>query len=171
MDIRFEEVVRCEEDAQLIMQWRNDPVALAVSYHSAPKEWPAFWAEFIADYFLEPDLPAYFAVGGGRRVGLVRFQSYRNSPFHGRTVTVGINMDPSVRGRGLGPRIIELATSDVFGRGVRYVVAEIKRHNLRSIRAFEKAGYVHYDAMEKDIPDLPELVPIVRYVKSNEPAG
>jgi len=167
MKIQLEEAALKEEDARLIMDWRNDEQSLRMSYHQEPKTWPEFWVEYDAEYFTDPHLPGLFAVFQGERVAFVRFQTYLEGPLTGRTVSIGINVAPAQRGKGLGSRIIASATDWAFALGVRNVVAEIKRNNEASIRAFQRAGYQYLDAMERHVPDTKERVAIYRYVHTN----
>lgn len=45
--LNFECVRLREEDATLIMEWRNDPDTLRMSIHTQPKMWDTFYKEFI----------------------------------------------------------------------------------------------------------------------------
>ena len=60
--------------------------------------------------------------------------------------------DHSLIGRGLGSRIIgEFVRDEVFGRlGFSVCVADPDATNQRSVRAFEKAGFVHRRFAEAD---------------------
>ena len=51
----------------------------------------------------------------------------------------------SAIGRGLGPRVIDaFVLADLFGRGgFSACLADPHENNVRSIRAFEKAGFSH----------------------------
>ncbi len=72
-EIRFECVRPCEEDARLVVQWRNDPETLRYSFHQEPKLWDDFYPEFIRDYFSHPLLPPLFILQNGDRVGFILF--------------------------------------------------------------------------------------------------
>src|SRR5690606_2763978 len=130
----FEEITPCEADARLIMDWRNDPVARAMSYHGECKVWPGFLEEYQADYFLEADVPSYFALLDGERVAFVRFQPYADASIPGRSVSLGINLASSLRRRGVGAAILEAAPELMFARGYENVVGEIKVENRACIR-------------------------------------
>ena len=49
--LSFEVVRALEEHGRLVMLWRNDPAALAASFHRQPKTWETFWPEFVGQAF------------------------------------------------------------------------------------------------------------------------
>ena len=84
---------------------------------------------------------------------------------------ISINLEPASRGRGLGPAVIRQATARLFRAGVDTVVAEIKKENSHSVRAFEKAGYRFLDAVDKTVEDTGEVVPIFRLIAQRPADG
>jgi sialic acid synthase SpsE/RimJ/RimL family protein N-acetyltransferase len=165
--ITFQKAKPTAEDANLVMAWRNDPATLKHSFHTQPKSMPAFLAEFKKDYFAYPELAPIFALSFGRRVGFLRFRPYQIPRENQRAVEISINLAPQERGKGLGSAIIFRATQYLFEMGYQVVVAEIKRDNVASVRAFEHAGYLFYDAGEHRL-ETGEKIPIYRLVKRAE---
>lgn len=154
-----------EVDARQVMAWRNDPDALAASFHGDPKRWPDFFAEFKSTYFSLRDLPPLFACAGGTRIGYVRFRECADPLRQGRRgVDISINIAPENRGRGWGIRTIEAASRFALMRGVGAIIAEIKRGHAASESAFRKAGYSFLDERVKIVSDTGAEVPIRRYV-------
>lgn len=153
-----------EEDARLVMRWRNDPVTRRNSFHQEKKVWESFYGEFRDEYFKMKKLPPLFGLHRGERVGFLRFREYQLNDVRDGVVEVGIMISPEFRRRGFGVNLIEMGVDWAFERGVDRVVAEIKRENIASIRAFEKAGFLFYDEMIKEIV-TGERVPIYRFVK------
>ncbi len=71
---------------------------------------------------------------------------------------IGVALPPAHRKLGLGSKLIEIGTSRVFELPeIETVVARIRRDNVMSQRAFEKAGYTRRDA------ETVEGVDVLRY--------
>jgi len=163
--ITFQKAKPSPEDASLVMTWRNDLITLQHSFHTQPKSMPAFLEEFKGDYFACPQLDPLFALHLGKRVGFLRFRPYHLSgEEREQAVEMSINLAPEERGKGLGSAIIFRATQHLFEQGYTVVVAEVKRENIASVRAFEHAGYLFYDANEHEL-ETGERVPIYRLIK------
>jgi N-acetylneuraminate synthase len=152
-------------DAALVMSWRNDPVTLAMSYHQKPKSMPGFLEEFRADYFIYPDYPPLFAMLNGEEVAFLRVKPYELAGFEGPTVSIDVNLAPAHRGQGLGAMVLERVCRRIFSQGVEMTVAEVKRGNAASLRAFEKAGFCFLDEQEHLVEDTGERVPIFRLMR------
>ncbi len=164
MFVYFEAARPTEENARLVMDWRNDPDTLRTSYHQQPKQWPAFLDEFRSTYFTHEALLPLFALCEGQRVAFVRFLPYTDDALPGASLEIGINVDPARRGQGLGSAVIREATRRMLEAGHERVIAEVKQFNTGSIRAFESAGYRLLGHGNKTIDDTGEVVPIYRFV-------
>ncbi len=163
-DISFETLTLCQRSAKLVMDWRNDPVTLSQSFHSQPKTWPDFFAEFSLQYFLDPTLPCLFAREGDQRVAFLRF-ARMTSPLEAglKTCHVSINVAPDHRGRGVGTAVIKAMLS--FLRrlsNIELVVAYVKPDNAPSLKMLENAGFMHLDSLEYKVPDTGESIPVRR---------
>ncbi|OPX92791.1 MAG: Spore coat polysaccharide biosynthesis protein SpsE [Pelotomaculum sp. PtaB.Bin104] len=165
MFIYLEKARKCEEDARIVMDWRNNPAALKMFFHSEPQNWDDFYQEFRSEYFNNPRLQPVFAYVNGEKAGFLRFNEYHDIP--GKTVSIGINLNPQMRGSGFGNNIIKKGTCHLFNQGYDTVVAEIKQNNIASIIAFEKAGFRYFDQIDKKIEDTGETIPIFRYIVKN----
>jgi len=163
MDILFRPAARTPEDATRILEWRNDPMTLAMFYHQQPKVFPHFWEEYLRDYFRYPDLPPLFAMVEGREVAFVRSSPYAQSPVPGRCVDIDINVAPRCRRQGLGAAVIKAMTNRLLTT-FDGVVAEVKTVNQASLKAFQRAGFRLHDTMDHLVEDTGEIVPIIRLV-------
>lgn len=163
MDILFRPAAQTPEDATRILEWRNDPMTLAMFYHQQPKVFPHFWEEYLRDYFRYPDLPPLFAVVEGREVAFVRSSPYAQSPVPGRCVDIDINVAPRFRRQGLGAAVIKAMTNRLLTT-FDGVVAEVKTINQASLKAFQRAGFRLHDTMDHLVEDTGEIVPIIRLV-------
>jgi RimJ/RimL family protein N-acetyltransferase len=74
----------------------------------------------------------------GEPVGTVRFDR------EGASAEISVTVAPGHRGGGVGSKVIrEVAELELAARpGLTDVVAEVQDGNERSLRAFERAGYV-----------------------------
>jgi N-acetylneuraminate synthase len=159
-----------ESDAQRVMAWRNDPLTLAMSFHQTPKRWESFYPEFLANYFPGPDLPAYWGLVEGLPVGLVRFRAY-DDPLPGGQkplCDISIMIAPEQRGRGYSKALILAGSAAVYALGWAWIVAEIKAQNTASIHAFEAAGYRYIDTYPRSFSDLPDPIPVRRYLATQK---
>lgn len=162
--MEFTEALPTEIDARLVMNWRNDPQTLKMFYHQTPKEWDSFYPEYCNEYFTNPDLFPLFGCINGQRVCFLRFNTYSDPSVSGRVVDIDINVDPQRRGQGIGKQAIQIAIEFLRENGYDAIVAEIKKQNTPSIRAFESAGFVYFDSRDRIVIDTQERVPILRYL-------
>lgn len=163
--IRFECVTPTEEHARLVMQWRNDPVTLAASFHQEPKLWESFYPEFCSNYFTIPSLQPLFACIDGERAAFLRFRPHTH-PTTPRLLCpeISIMVAPEHRGKGVATRALQEVQSLLKARGVDAVFAEIKTDNPASVKAFEKAGYKHQQSIAKSVADTGETYQIHQYL-------
>jgi RimJ/RimL family protein N-acetyltransferase len=156
-----------EANARLVMEWRNDPHTLAMSYHHDPEVWDTFWPKFRDGYFKEAHLPPMFAVAGGERVAFIRYQSAPHpAGEQGRCVEVSINVAPAARGRGIGTAALRMGSDYLRNSGgVDCIVAEVRQENARSFRAFVAAGFRSLGEAEKLVADTGERCRIFRFVQ------
>jgi N-acetylneuraminate synthase len=151
-------------DAELVMEWRNDPITLKNSFHQKPKIRDTFLTEFCNEYFKEFNLPPLFGLYRGERIGFLRFKPYSLTGVEGKAVDIGIIIAPEHRGKGMGINLIKAGVEWLFRDDYEVVVAEIKKDNIVSIKAFEKAGFTFHDEMIKKVIDTGDKVPIYRYI-------
>lgn len=170
--IAFECVRFNKAHARLIMEWRNDPDTLKMSYHSTPKEWDSFFSEFISEYFSFPDLPPLFAVIKGQPVAFLRFRPIPHPEWlHRRCCDISINVAPAFRHQGLGRLILKEIQSWVAQQGYDDLYAEVKKDNTASKKAFLHAGFREILEGVKDIADTGEQFPIFRFIASLDQYG
>lgn len=163
--IHFECVQRNKGNAEIILQWRNDPETLRMSFHQQPKVLNSFYQEFCEEYFNFPDLPPLFAWAEGQRVAFLRFRPVQHPQGKNRRCCdISINVMPEVRGKGLGTNVLKEAQHWVRQQGFDDLYAEVKVENAASRKAFESAGFHLIEEGEKEIFDTGESVKICRYL-------
>jgi sialic acid synthase SpsE/L-amino acid N-acyltransferase YncA len=168
--LSFEVCEAHPEHARLIMDWRNDPVTLSMSYHREPKVWESFWAEYRLVYLNESPQPV-FLLDNGERVGFLRFRRTDHPQgLSGKTIDISINLAPDRRGRGLGGAALAAASTYLLGHGIDTVCAEVRQENTASYRTFVRAGFVDLGLVTKRVSDTHEICNIYRLVNELTPA-
>lgn len=156
------------EDAQQILEWRNNPHTLSMFFHREVKTLDKFFDEYKKEYFKTEPWPL-FVIEGGKRVAFLRFNKINHPEGKNRSCCdISINVDPELRGRHLGSRSLILASQVLKDYGVDDIIAEIRVENTSSIKAFEKAGYKFIKQLTKHIKDTGEHCKIVLYIKRLE---
>ena len=94
-------------------------------------------AEFLVD---EPDLTVYGIEHDGRLVGLIQVSEETQPEF--RHASIDLFLDPSVRGRGLGPDAIRAVARHLIEvKGHHRLTIDPAVDNLPAIRAYAKVGF------------------------------
>jgi len=162
--IAFEIVRPIENDGRLIMNWRNDPTTLAMSYHDQPKTWDTFWDEFCFDYFSVPELTPLFVLYDGIRVAFLRFRLVENIvSFERKSCEISINVSSEHRGKGIGTLALTEVKEWVKYQGIDDIYAEVKDCNKASHRVFSAAGYKDMGASTHTVSDTGKTFQIRRY--------
>lgn len=169
-NVSFELCEPVPEHARLIMDWRNDPVTLSMSYHREPKVWEAFWQEYRITYFGD-QVPPMFILDKGERAGFVRCrQAPHPNHLAGLTVDISINIRPGKREKGLGQaalRAVKAHLSKHFA--VDSIYAEVRQENRASHRTFLGSGFTDLGLAPKHIPDTGETCQIHRFIAELSP--
>ncbi len=154
-----------EEDARLIMEWRNDPTTLSMALHHTPKVWDSFWKEYQSDYLNPRVSSCGFVRRGSTPVAFLRFRALPADPLSldRRACDISINVSPKERGKGVGTASLKLSQQIAHQYGYQFVLAEIRPQNKASIVSFERAGFQFMDQIERLIPDTGENCRLLRY--------
>jgi RimJ/RimL family protein N-acetyltransferase len=125
-------------DAELLFHWANDPVVRANSFTTGRIPWPDH-IDWLERKLSQPGGCA-IVIGedrASRPIGQVRFDIDA-----GRAV-LSVIVDAEFRGRGIGPRLIALATRELLAtRIIDEIVAFTRPENEASQRALESAGFI-----------------------------
>ena len=138
-------------DRDLVLDWANDPVTRAASFHPEPIGTEAH-ATWYAARMAGLDDRLWIAELDGRPVGQVRAERSE----HGE-VEVGISVAPEARGRGLARPVLQAGMAAVARdlRPTRFV-AVIRPANVISLAVFRGEGFTEVTRTERD--GLPGLV-------------
>lgn len=164
--ISFESCDPVDASARLVMEWRNDPITLAMSYHHKPKAWDDFWVEFKNLCAAQGGvLGPSFVIADGERVGFIYYRPVPHpGNLAGQTVDISINIASAARGKGLGTATLKAACNYLAASGIDSVYAESRIENAASIKAFTAAGFDSLGAATKKIDDTGETCDIVRFL-------
>ena len=86
----------------------------------------------------DPGSKIYMAFDKDHCVGTVRFEN------RGDIVKCSVMVNPDCIGKGFGPEIIVRGTRKFLAetKTTKGIIAEVKEDNIRSLKAFQKAGYI-----------------------------
>lgn len=161
--VHFSVCASKEEEARLILSWRNDPETLRASYHQDAKSWPAFWDSY-ARTIVKAEIPSVFASIDGKPAAFLRFRPHQHPDgLSGMCVDLSVVLAPEMRGQGFGAVILSEILPYLRDRGVDSVIADVRRDNVASYKVFKAAGYGEPVATEHRVDDTGEVVAIYRY--------
>ncbi len=124
------------EDATILLQWRNESEARAMSRHSGMIAWETHIAWFTRR-LADADAMTLIGLQGGEPVGVVRFDRRPDG-----AADVSINIAAHRRGHGLGKRLLQRGCEHADRAGfARAFAAEVRSDNVASRKLFEGAGF------------------------------
>jgi UDP-2,4-diacetamido-2,4,6-trideoxy-beta-L-altropyranose hydrolase len=124
------------EDIIDLFQWRNHPEVRRNSFNENMIGWDEHENWFKAKS-RDPNTPIYIACHGDQKIGSIRFEC------KGNIATVSVMLNPDFFGKRLAALVIRLGTEKFISeKGPnKTIIAEIKRGNVVSARAFQRAGF------------------------------
>jgi RimJ/RimL family protein N-acetyltransferase len=119
------------QDAEVLLEWRNDPETRAASHNSeeVKKEEHISWVKKV---LADKKRRLFIAEEDGRPFGTIRVD------FSDGVYKLSWTVAPNSRGRGLGKEMVKLIANQITD-GIR---AEIKMGNQASVRIAEYAGMI-----------------------------
>ena len=85
----------------------------------------------------DPDTTTYIAYYRKEKIGTIRFERENSM------IKTSVMLNPLFLGKGFGPKVIKLGVEEYIKekKPKKSLIAEIKKNNMASIKAFQKAGY------------------------------
>lgn len=125
------------DDINDLFEWRNHQEVRKNSFSSKPLSWDEHEKWFKVK-LKDPGTVIYMVYTEGEKVGSIRFEE------KGDAIKVSVMLNPDFFGKGLGAEIIKSGTEKFIRekKCKKPVIAEIKKDNIASIKAFEKAGFL-----------------------------
>jgi len=117
------------DDADLLLEWRNDPAVRQASRHRSEIEFQAHQI-WLRESLANPNRKIFIAELGDVPVGTVR------SDYSRGTYELSWTVAPEVREQGIGKSMVALLASQIEGP----ICAEVRIGNVASVRIAEHAG-------------------------------
>ena len=126
-----------KSDCELIFRWANDPESRAASFSGNFITWKEH-VRWFEKKIIDKNCVFFIAMNEqAQPIGQVRFE------VEGNDAVISLSIDHDFRGYGLSCPLIIIAADEMFNkRLVSRINAFIKPHNMRSIKAFELAGFI-----------------------------
>lgn len=125
---------RLYRDVRLVML-RDAPRAFWTTYDEAAARTDEEWRAMVDG----PRL--WLAMTGDRPVGSVGAFRTPDQP-EDECVLVGMWVDPSARGRGVGERLVQSVADDARARGLARIRLEVAHENGAAVALYERMGFV-----------------------------
>jgi UDP-2,4-diacetamido-2,4,6-trideoxy-beta-L-altropyranose hydrolase len=128
-----------QADCRLIWEWANDPLVRQNAFSSEPIPWEDH-VRWFEGKLNNPNCVQYIGLSEqGEEVGQIRFDIE-----DGQRAVIGVSVVSTHRGSGYGSQLINQATHLFLQENdVEIVEAFVKKKNISSKRAFEKAGFLN----------------------------
>lgn len=132
-----------EDDAEVLLAWRNDSQSLRWSRSQEPVVWPEH-IRWLRSILAAEDRLLRILETDGRQVASVRYDRDPDKPAR---VEVNIVVADEARGQGVGAETLRLGEEVLMDSWpeVRTIKAVVHRDNAVSRRLFGKAGYHQRD--------------------------
>jgi RimJ/RimL family protein N-acetyltransferase len=123
-------------DIKDIFEWRNHPDIRKNFFNQELLSWNDHEKWFVAK-LKDPDAAVYMAYYRKEKIGTIRFENKE-----GVTKT-SVMLNPLFMGKGLGSHVIKQGVERFImeKKPVMQIIAEIKKDNITSIKAFQKADF------------------------------
>lgn len=119
-----------------LYKWRNHPETRTNSFNPNSISWDEHEKWFIRR-IEDTNTTIYIACSENQKIGSIRFED------KGEAIKVSVMLNPDCSGKGFGSKIIRLGTEKFIKERQpdKPMHAEIKKDNIASLKAFQKAGF------------------------------
>lgn len=135
-----------DSDCYDLWLWRNHPDIRKRCFDNSEIDYEEH-RKWFGRKMISEDTKIYIAENENKeKIGQARFETN-----DGTGACININMNPDFLGQGLGSMVIKMATDSFLEKHKRVskVTAEVIDTNIASQKAFDKAGYKLYSAIDK----------------------
>jgi len=124
-------------DMDDLFRWRNDP-EISKNFFNADPVSRETHEKWFREKVNDIGSAIYMAYYRSDKIGSVRFESKED------VIKTSVILSPEYIGKGLGAEIIRIAADRFIKEKspAKPIIAEIKKENIRSAKAFQKAGFI-----------------------------
>lgn len=125
-----------ENDTVDLFNWRNHPDVRKNSFNTNPILWEEH-EKWFKKKLTSSNTAIYMVCCDDKKIGAMRFED------KGEAVKVNVMLNPDFLGRGFGTELIKAGTEKFIKERQpdKPIHAEIKKDNIASLKAFQKAGF------------------------------
>lgn len=124
------------EDSHMLFEWANDTEVRQMAFSTEPIKWELH-NKWFKKRLKNQNCKIYIFTNEDVPVGQIRFDITNDGE-----VEVDVHTNPAFRGKGIGTQIISLGVYHFLNQtGLSAIHAIIKLENVKSRKAFEKAGF------------------------------
>lgn len=125
-----------KDDARLLWEWANEETVRENAYNQGQISWDEH-IEWLRKKINARKSFIFIAESNNKPIGQIRFDLKGDD-----SAVVDVSVDKNQRGEGFGSKIIKFGTRHFLDKNIgNEVHAYVKKGNMASKRAFEKAGY------------------------------
>ncbi len=135
-----------QEDAKMLFEWKNEALTRKNSFSSEPVPWESHIAWF-EKKLKDENCLFYIMCENGADVGTFRIEIDPETA----TGLMHVTVDKDCRGNHTVQRILAVVEEEVKGLSLKYLLAEVKPHNIASQKALDKNNYHVLERTEEEI--------------------
>ncbi len=123
-------------DIDDLFKWRNHPIIQESSFNTGSISWDEH-EKWFRKKSKDPNSQIYIASFEDDKIAIVRFDEKDD------VIKISVMLNPDFLGKGLGSEVIRLGAERYISekKPCKPVIAEIKKDNIASIKAFQKAAF------------------------------
>lgn len=126
-----------ETDAEILYQWKNDPVTRANSFCEKEVTWEKH-KEWFSKKLKAEECRLYICRMGNIPVGQIRLDIEKEQ----KAAVISYSVDKEFRGKRIGTKMLELAEEKVREKkDLLFLTGEVKKENVASSKCFESRGF------------------------------
>ena len=131
------------DDAELIWNWIIDETVKSASFSNKNISLSEH-CEWVKNKINSIDTQLLLVMEDEQALGQIRIDQIDSATY------LSIVLAPKARGRGLGVEILNTAVARIAKDGIKEIFAQIRQDNLRSQKAFERAGFNRIADLEQN---------------------
>nr|WP_294572348.1 GNAT family N-acetyltransferase [uncultured Romboutsia sp.] len=123
------------DDCNILFEWANDPSVRANSFNTKAIEIDDH-RTWLKKKLTDKNTDLFIVTYNNDNVGTIRLDKDADESI------ISYSIDKNYRGRGIGTKVLDVIKKEMQELTL---VGFVKKENIPSIKAFEKAGYIRFD--------------------------